>query len=331
MFAKKPLASAIGIASAAGALSAVMAAPVVYAAEGDQVIEEVVVTGSRIAKKDFISNAPVATVGQEQFQLTNAVNTEALLNTLPQAVPGLDRTSNNPGNGTATIDLRGLGPDRTLLLVNGRRLAPLGVEGAPSQPSINTIPSLMIDNVDLLLEGASSVYGSDALAGVINVTIARDFEGLEVAANTSPADGTSNTMMISEQNNILKADNGTPLIMASGVQYGIMKGTFRNDLPDIAEDDFTDRRAHQCTTIRHRINQNGWRHNPRDRMLDGSFVGIAGVGQIGINIPINSAHIGGVNAAYADGSVHFLLDNLDFAVLGALATRDDGLSVGNGL
>ena len=66
-------------------------------------------------------------------------------------------------------------------------------------------------------------------------------------------------------------------------------------------------------------------------MTDGSFVGIAGVGQIGINIPINAAHIGGVNAAYADGSVHFLLDNLDFAVLGALATRDDGLEIDDGL
>ena len=143
-------------------------------------------------------------------------------------------------------------------------------------------------------------------------------------------DGTSNTMMISEQNDILKADNGTPMIMASGLQYGIMKGTFRNDLPDVAEPDSTDRRAHQCTTIRHRINQNGWLHNPNDRMLDGSFVALSGVGQIGINIPINSAHISGVNAAYADGSVHFLQDSLDFAVLGALATRDDGLAIGNG-
>ena len=143
-------------------------------------------------------------------------------------------------------------------------------------------------------------------------------------------DGTSNTMMISEQNDILKADNGTPMIMASGLQYGIMKGTFRNDLPDVAVPDSTDRRAHQCTTIRHRINQDGWLHNPNDRMLDGSFVAISGVGQIGINIPINSAHISGVNAAYADGSVHFLQDSLDFAVLGALATRDDGLAIGNG-
>ena len=179
MFAKKPLASAIGIASAAGALSAVMAAPVVYAAEGDQVIEEVVVTGSRIAKKDFISNAPVTTVGQEQFQLTNAVNTESLLNTLPQAVPGLDRTSNNPGNGTATIDLRGLGSNRTLVLMNGTRIPPTTSAGTVD---INSIPTALIENVEVLTGGASAIYGSDAVAGVVNFIMKDDFEGVAIDA-----------------------------------------------------------------------------------------------------------------------------------------------------
>ena len=179
MFAKKPLASAIGIASAAGALSAVMAAPVAYAAEGDQVIEEVVVTGSRIAKKDFISNAPVTTVGQEQFQLTNAVNTESLLNTLPQAVPGLDRTSNNPGNGTATVDLRGLGSNRTLVLMNGTRVNPTTSVGTVD---INSIPTALIENVEVLTGGASAVYGSDAVAGVVNFIIKDDFEGVAIDA-----------------------------------------------------------------------------------------------------------------------------------------------------
>jgi len=179
MFAKKPLASAIGIASAAGALSAVMVAPVVHAAEGGQVIEEVVVTGSRIAKKDFISNAPVATIGQEQFQLTNAVNTESLLNTLPQAVPGLDRTSNNPGNGTATIDLRGLGSNRTLVLMDGKRVNPTTSNGTVD---INSIPTALIQNVEVLTGGASAVYGSDAVAGVVNFIMKKDFEGVAVDA-----------------------------------------------------------------------------------------------------------------------------------------------------
>ena len=90
----------IGLSAAPGALAQ---------DEGAGQIEEITVTGSRIKKKDFTSNAPVATVGFEQIELTGTVNTESLLNTLPQTVPGLDRTSNNPGNGTATVDLRGLG------------------------------------------------------------------------------------------------------------------------------------------------------------------------------------------------------------------------------
>jgi outer membrane cobalamin receptor len=93
----------IGMAAAPGALAQ---------EEGADQLEEITVTGSRIKKKDFSSNAPVATVGFEQIEMTGTVNTESLLNTLPQAVPGLDRTSNNPGNGTATVNLRGLGSNR---------------------------------------------------------------------------------------------------------------------------------------------------------------------------------------------------------------------------
>ena len=73
------------------------------AAANEGSVEKIAVTGSRIRKADFVSNAPVATIGQEQFNLTATDNTESLLNTLPQVVPGLDRTSNNPGNGTATV------------------------------------------------------------------------------------------------------------------------------------------------------------------------------------------------------------------------------------
>ena len=85
-----------------------------------------------LSKKDFTSNAPVATVGFEQIELTGTVNTESLLNTLPQAVPGLDRTSNNPGNGTATVNLRGLGSNRTLVLINGTRVVPTTSGGSLS-------------------------------------------------------------------------------------------------------------------------------------------------------------------------------------------------------
>jgi iron complex outermembrane receptor protein len=86
------------------------------------------------------------------------------------------------GPGSETISLRGLGAERTLVLVNGRRLAPAGVEGAPGQASINTVPALLVEQYDLLLDGASAVYGSDAIAGVANVILRKDFEGLELSA-----------------------------------------------------------------------------------------------------------------------------------------------------
>ena len=138
--------------------------------------EEMIVTGSRIAKQDFISNSPVATVNAVQFERTGAINTENLLNTLPQTVPGLDRTSNNPGNGTATVDLRGLGANRTLVLINGRRAM---VNGAGGVVDINTIPPSQIENIEVLTGGASSVYGADAVSGVVNFILKDDFEGVE--------------------------------------------------------------------------------------------------------------------------------------------------------
>lgn len=170
------LALALGAASATAFTANVSAQE--EAAEGDSV-EKIAVTGSRIRKADFVSNAPVATIGAEQFQLSATVNTESLLNTLPQVIPGLDRTSNNPGNGTATVDLRGLGTNRTLVLINGTRAVPSSSAGTVD---INTIPTALIEDVEVLTGGASAVYGSDAVAGVVNFILKDDFEGVEINA-----------------------------------------------------------------------------------------------------------------------------------------------------
>jgi iron complex outermembrane receptor protein len=151
------------------------AAPLALAQEG-AAVEEVTVTGTRIRRQDFVSNAPVATVGFEQIQLTGTVNTESLLNQLPQIIPGLDRTSNNPGNGTATVDLRGLGANRTLVLVDGIRAVPNNAAGIVD---INSIPNSLIERVEVLTGGASAVYGADAVAGVVNFILRDDFEGVD--------------------------------------------------------------------------------------------------------------------------------------------------------
>ena len=173
-FKPKPLASAIRLASIASVFAAAGGAPLAMAAEGAQ-IEEVVVTGSRIKRKDFVSNSPVSTLAGNQFSITNTVNVEALLNALPQMVPGLDRTSNNPGNGTATINLRGLGSNRSLVLIDGKRVIPTTAGGSVD---VNSIPVNLIKNVEVLTGGASAIYGSDAVAGVVNFILKDDFSGV---------------------------------------------------------------------------------------------------------------------------------------------------------
>ena len=161
--------------------------------EADDEDNEVIVTGSRLKKNTFNSIKPLQVIDFEETREIGLVDTIEILQT-NEAAAGTQIDSsfggfvNDNGPGSETIDLRGLGANRTLVLVNGRRLAPLGVEGAPSQASINAIPSILIENVDLLLEGSSTVYGSDALAGVVNATIARDFEGFEVSGSTELAE-----------------------------------------------------------------------------------------------------------------------------------------------
>ena len=172
--------NAVKLALAANAgLIGLALTPGALAQEGADQVEEITVTGSRIKKKDFISNAPVTTVNSEQIRLTGTVNTESLLNTLPQTVPGLDRTSNNPGGGFATVDLRGLGSNRTLVLINGTRVIPSTSGGTVD---INTIPNALIEDIQVLTGGASAVYGSDAVAGVVNFLLKDDFEGVQLNA-----------------------------------------------------------------------------------------------------------------------------------------------------
>ena len=175
---RNPMALAV-----AAAISSTFTANTILAQDDtdDASLEEVMVTGSRIAKQDFVSNSPVATVDREQFVLTNTINTESLLNSLPQTVPGFDRTSNNPGDGTATVDLRGLGANRTLVLMNGKRVTPTSSSGVVD---INSIPASLIKSVEVLTGGASSVYGSDAVAGVVNFILRDDFEGVELNMST---------------------------------------------------------------------------------------------------------------------------------------------------
>ena len=113
--------------------------------EGADESDFIVVTGSRIQKRSTDTAAPVAVVEAEEFQLTGTVNVENVLNALPQVVPGTTAFSNNPGNGAATLNLRGLGTTRTLVLVNGRRWSFFAVNQIVD---LNTIPQFLIESVD---------------------------------------------------------------------------------------------------------------------------------------------------------------------------------------
>lgn len=161
---------------------AVIATPA-YAQDADtetaaSVDEEdfIIVTGSRIQRRNIETAAPVAVVDAAEFKLSGTVNVENVINQLPQVIPGTTSFSNNPGNGASTLNLRGLGEQRTLVLVNGRRWMSFDTAQIVD---LNTIPAFLIDSVDVVTGGASAVYGSDALAGVVNFRL-KDVDGIEV-------------------------------------------------------------------------------------------------------------------------------------------------------
>ena len=151
--------------------------------------EAIIVTGSRIQRRDLTSTSPLAVIQDEEFKLSGAVNVEQVINTLPQVIPGTTSFSNNPGGGVATLNLRGLGSTRTMVLVNGRRWM---FFDTGQVVDLNTIPQFLIDSVDVVTGGASAVYGSDALAGVVNFRLKTDLNGMEGGASyalTEEGDG----------------------------------------------------------------------------------------------------------------------------------------------
>lgn len=149
-------------------------------------IGDIVVTGSRIARQDYTSTSPIVTVGVEDFQATGSITIDTLINDLPQFVPSVNQTSNNPSNGgQANINLRGLGTQRTLVLMNGRRIIPSNASGTVD---VTIIPTALIKNVEVISGGASAAYGSDALAGVANFILDNSFEGVQIDAQYGVTD-----------------------------------------------------------------------------------------------------------------------------------------------
>lgn len=157
--------------------------------EDDQ-IEEIVVTGSRIRRDNFSSAAPVDVVLTESAGARGINDVATMLQTTtvaagsPQVTTALSAAGFSPVNGglgSSSLSIRGLGANRTLVLLNGRRAGPSGVAGSVSSFDLNTIPMTAIDRVEVMKDGASSIYGSDAVAGVVNIITKKD-EGASVDA-----------------------------------------------------------------------------------------------------------------------------------------------------
>ncbi len=146
------------------------------------IVQEVVVTGSRIMVPNEVSISPVTSVTALDVQQTGLTRVEDMLNNLPQVISSQSSSLSISADGTATVDLRGLSPQRTLVLINGRRLTP-GNGSGRNYADVNQIPAALIERVDVLTGGASAVYGADAVAGVVNFVMNTHFDGVKLDAN----------------------------------------------------------------------------------------------------------------------------------------------------
>ncbi|MBD9481076.1 TonB-dependent receptor [Pseudoxanthomonas sp. PXM02] len=160
-------------------------------------LDAVSVTGSRIAALDYESSSPLTTVSAEDIQATGTSTLEESLNQLPQLGLGANKTNAGwGGTGQSTLNLRGLGAQRNLVLLDGRRLQPSTTDNVVD---INGIPSALIEGVEIISGGASAVYGSDAIAGVVNVRLKDDFEGVRLDSQVSQyaeGDGTTHDLSL---------------------------------------------------------------------------------------------------------------------------------------
>ncbi|MBV8782719.1 MAG: TonB-dependent receptor [Gammaproteobacteria bacterium] len=213
-------------------------------------IEEVVVTGSRIpVPANITSTSPTTIVSSQEVRLQGSTDITDLMNQLPQNIIGANSDFGNTSSpltstgGFSTVDLRGLGPQRTLVLVNGRRLG----TGDPSTanqnvaPDIDQIPVPLIERVDVVTGGASATYGSDAIAGVVNFILKKDFEGIQI-------DGQYGFSQHSQHNSYVQGllgtdDPNTGFTAVSQVPTGSIRDGYKHDLSILLGTNFDEGRG----------------------------------------------------------------------------------------
>ncbi|MCS6181409.1 TonB-dependent receptor [Shewanella sp. PP-He15 brown] len=188
MIKRTKVASAINLAIVASITSGAFVTTSVFAAEEKAKVERIEVTGSRIQRQDMETASPVTVIDAAAIKAEGFTSVDQMLQVqTSMAGAAVGSSTNNGADGVAQVDLRGMGSQRTLVLLNGRRMVNSG-SGADSSVDLNSIPVAMIARVEILKDGASAVYGSDAIAGVVNIITKKDFEGFQLDFNGSGTD-----------------------------------------------------------------------------------------------------------------------------------------------
>jgi iron complex outermembrane recepter protein len=185
MYNNSKIAKAIRLAMVFGAGAAATISTQAFSADEESAedVERIEVTGSRIKRADMETSSPIQVTTAEDIKVAGYTRIEDMLNTLPQIETGQTAFQSNGASGEASLDLRGLGSQRTLTLINGRRMQP--GSGSSGSADVNNIPTGLIKRVEVMTGGGSSVYGADAVAGVVNFVMDDDFEGFKFNATAS--------------------------------------------------------------------------------------------------------------------------------------------------
>jgi outer membrane receptor protein involved in Fe transport len=185
MYSNSKVAKAVRIAMMFGAGAATAISAPAFSADEEEAesVERIEVTGSRIKRADMETSSPIQVTSAEDIKISGFTRVEDMLNTLPQIESSSTAFESNGASGTAGVDLRGLGTHRTLVLINGRRMAPGG--GSSGAADVNAIPSALVKRVEVMTGGGSSTYGADAVAGVVNFVMDDEFEGFKIDLGAS--------------------------------------------------------------------------------------------------------------------------------------------------
>lgn len=222
MYSNSKTAKAVRLAMMFGAGAAATISTQAFSAEESaEDVERIEVTGSRIKRADMEGANPVQIITREDLVTSGITNMGDILQEIPSVAGAATNTAiNNGGSGAIRVSLRGLGSSRTLVLLNGRRIVASGT-GADASVDLSTIPTAIVKRVEVLKDGASAIYGSDAIGGVVNIITRDDFEGAEFNASydigTEEWDGDTKSIDFTFG---FSGDKGNAVINAYYVQQG---------------------------------------------------------------------------------------------------------------